>query len=427
MPKKAKELSPIEVRNLKHTGRGRNEMFPVGGISGLALQITPNGGRSWVLRMTVGENRRHIGLGGYPDVSLSSAREKAREARELVQQGIDPIARKADLRAKLIASQQRGLTFSDAVEKFLIGKLNEFRNDKHKKQWRSTIDNYAVPKIGDMLVQDILISDIQRVLEPIWLEKNETARRLRGRVEKVIAWATVAGHRTGDNPARWQNNLDAILPKPSRIQTIVHHPALKLIDASRWFGDLKAREGIATRALEFTALTAARSGEVRAALWNEIDIEACLWIKPAEKTKTAQEHRVPLTPSMVKLLDALPRLQGSDYIFPAPRGGMLSDAALSACMRRIHAADAVGYVDRVSGRPAVPHGLRSTFRDWAAERTEYPREMAEISLAHNVGNDVERAYRRGDMVEKRRAMMGAWEKFLEGVKGRKIVELKKTR
>lgn len=423
MPRKAKELSAIEVKRLAHPGHGRNVTFSVGGVDGLMMQITPTGARSWLLRCKVGDKRRHIGLGGFPDVSLASARERAREARDLIWQGIDPVEQRRAARSAMIAAQRRGLTFDEAMERYLEGKLAEFDNDKHRKQWRATLDKYAVPALGRMLVAEIAVQDIQRTLEPIWASKTETASRLRGRIEAVLAWATVAGHRSGDNPARWKGNLDAILPRPGRLAKVTHHPALALDEVPDWFADVRSRSGYATRALEFMALTAARSGEVRGAKWKEIDLECHLWIVPAERMKARSEHRVPLTDSAIVLLKGLDRMGGSEFVFPAARGGMLSDAALSACMKRVHEAREGGYIDRRSGRPAVPHGLRSTFRDWSAERTEYPRDMAEIALAHTVGSEVERAYRRGDMIEKRRQMMAVWGRFLRGENGAKIVKM----
>lgn len=274
-----------------------------------------------------------------------------------------------------------------------------------------------MPVLGDMKVSDVAVSDVLRVLEPIWATKTETASRLRGRIEAVLSWATVGGHRVGDNPARWRGNLDAVLPKPGKVAKVQHNPAVSLTDAADWFKALRERDGIATRALEFLALTAARSGEVRGATWDEIEMDAGVWIISADRMKAGKEHRVPLMQEAIALLKDLPRMEGSPYVFPAARGGMLSDAALSACMRRINDAGEGIYLDPRSGRPAVPHGLRSTFRDWAAERTDYPREMAEIALAHTVGSSVERAYRRSDMIEKRRAMMASWGEFLGGSGG----------
>jgi integrase len=404
----------LEVKRLKHPGHRHNTTYAVGGVDGLQLQITPTGARSWLLRCMVGIKRRHIGLGGYPDVTLATARERARDARDLIHQGVDPIEHRKDTTAALVASQKRGITFEDAMEKYLVGKLAEFGNVKHRKQWRATLDRYAVPELGKLLVDDITVQDIQHVLAPIWLTKTETASRLRGRIEAVLAWAAVSGHRSGENPARWRGNLDAVLSKPSKVSTVVHHPALSLSKAAGWFADLRSRKGSATRALEFMAMTAARSGEIRGAEWSEIDLATKLWTIPAGRMKAAKEHRVPLTDAAMALLSKLDRMAGSTFVFPAVRGGMLSDAALSACMKRINEVSRSGYCDSRSGRPAVPHGLRSTFRDWAAERTEYPREMAEIALAHSVGSDVERAYRRGDMIEKRRGMMDDWQMFLQG-------------
>ena len=414
MPKKVTELSAKEVRNLKHRGHGLNTTHPVGGVAGLLMQITPTDARSWVLRTVVGSKRREIGLGGFPDVTLAQARERAREAKEAIRQGIDPIEQRRAARAALTAQQARGLTFAGAMEAYLKIKLTEFNNDKHRKQWRASLDAYAVPSLGPMLVSEITVHELARTLEPIWLTKTETASRLRGRIEAVMAWATVQGHREGDNPARWRGNLDAILPKPSKVSKVAHHPALALADVASWFADLRSRDGMATRALEFLTMTAARSGEVRGATWAEIetDTDTALWTIPADRMKASKEHRVPLTPNAVALLKALPKMKGSDFVFPAARGGMLSDMALSACMKRINEAKVGGYIDPRSGRPAVPHGMRSAFRDWVSEHTDYPREMAEISLAHSVGSEVERAYRRGDQMEKRRSMMADWGHFI---------------
>ena len=241
MPIKVKELSALDVKRLKHPGHGHNAIFTVGGVDGLQLQVNPMGAKSWLLRCMVGTKRRHIGLGGYPDVSLSQAPERAREARELIRQGVDPIEHRKATSAALVASQKRGMTFERAMEKYLVGKLAEFDNEKHRKQWRSTLDRYAVPELGGLLVADIAVQDIQRVLEPIWLTKTETASRLRGRIEAVLAWAAVSGHRAGDNPARWRGNLDAVLPKPSKVAKVAHHPALSLADIALRICDLRGR------------------------------------------------------------------------------------------------------------------------------------------------------------------------------------------
>ena len=418
MPKVAEELTALDVKRLSHPGGKRNVLFSVGGVPGLHLQITPRGGRSWVLRATVGTLRRDIGLGGFPGVTLSQAREKARDARAKIDAGVDPIEERKAVKAALVAAQRRGLTFAEAVNRALAAKLDGFKNAKHRQQWENSLATYATPELGKMLVQDISTQDVLRVLQPVWMTKTETASRVRGRIEAVLSWATVAGHRTGDNPARWAGNLKELLPPPSKVAKEGNQPALALEDAARWYAALQAREGFGARALELAALTATRSQEVRGALWDEIDLDNGLWIIPAARMKMDREHRVPLSARAVELLKALPKLKDNPLLFPAARGGQLSDMTLSATMKRMHETDVAengtGYLDRVSKRPAVPHGLRSTFRDWVAEKTSYPGDMAEVALAHRISNAVEASYRRGDMIERRRRMMADWANFLDG-------------
>ncbi len=427
MPKIAKELSALEVKRLVHPGHGGHAKFPVGGVAGLQLQITHGGGRSWQLRTMVGGKRRNIGLGSYPALSLSQARQSATQMIQSIRDGIDPIEQRKAAQAKLEASQRRGMTFAEATERCLAARLDAFRNFKHRQQWENTLRSYAEPELGGMLVNDITVQDVLRVLEPIWTTKTETASRVRGRVEAVISWATVAGHRTGDNPARWAGNLKELLPAAAKVARKSNQPALRIDDAPRWFAKLRQRTGNGARALEFVALTAARSGEVRGATWEEIDLKASLWIIPQLRMKMGREHRVPLTPEAVTLLESLPREAGNSQVFPASRGGELSDMTLSATMKRLHTADCdaggAGFVDRVSKRPAVPHGLRSTFRDWVSEHTGFAGEMAEVALAHKVSNSVEAAYRRGDLLEKRRIMMAAWANFLTGKPEEEVVYL----
>jgi integrase len=433
VPKIAAELTALDVKRLTHPGGKRNVLFAVGGVPGLHMQITPNGGRSWVLRVKVGNIRRDIGLGGFPGVTLAMARDKAREARTKIENGIDPVEERKAVKAALVAAQRRGLTFADAVDKCLSIKLGEFKNAKHRQQWENTLATYATPELGKMLVQDITTQDVLRVLQPIWTDKTETASRLRGRIETVLSWATVAGHRTGDNPARWAGNLKELLPSPSKVANEGNHPALSLDDATRWFAALQGREGFGSRALEFLTLTATRSQEVRCALWDEIDMDKALWVIPAVRMKVKKEHRVPLSDRAVTLLKALPRLKDNPIVFPAARGGQLSDMTLSETMRRMHedevASGGTGFIDQKSKRPAVPHGLRSTFRDWVSERTNYPGDLAEVALAHKISNAVEAAYRRGDMIEKRRRMMEDWSQFVTGEKCSDaiVVEMKKGR
>lgn len=331
--------------------------------------------------------------------------------------GGDPLAEKR--------KKQQALTFEKAVEEYLRAKLSEFRNEKHRKQWRATLDTYALPSLGKKRVADISVQDVRDVLTPIWLSKTETASRLRGRIENVLSWATVAGHRTGDNPARWKGNLSEMLAKPSKVAKSDNQPALALPDVSKWWNDLVDRDGMAAEALRFLALTAARSGEVRGMTWDEVDLgdrkhgesPNAVWNIPANRMKNGRPHRVPLPLQAVMLLESLPRMKDSPYVFFAARGGMLSDMSISAVMRRMQearvASGEIGHIDPSSKRPAVPHGLRSTFRQWAAEQA-YPREMAELALAHWIGSEVERAYQRADLLEQRRAMMNEWAKFLTG-------------
>lgn len=418
MPRVAKELGPLDVKRATHAGGKGNTMLPVGGVAGLYLQITPNGGKTWILRAAMAGRRAEIGLGGFPTVTLAQARDKAREARDKIERGVDPMAERKAAKEALAAVARKGLTFAEAANKYLDAKLDAYRNEKHRYQWRATLEQLAFPVLGKLPVSAITVQEVLQVLHPIWTDRTETASRLRGRIESVLSWSTVAGHRTGDNPARWAGNLKELLPAPSKVKAKGNQPALSLDDAPRWFSAIRRREGFGPRALEFAALTAARSGEVRGATWSEIDLDRALWIVPGERMKMGREHRVPLTASALALLKALPRLDGTDLVFPSSRIGQLSDMTLSATMRRLHEADIAaegpGYLDRVSKRPAVPHGLRSTFRDWAAERTQYPGDMAEVALAHRINNVVEAAYRRGDMIEKRRRMMADWADFLSG-------------
>ncbi|MDC2974502.1 integrase arm-type DNA-binding domain-containing protein [bacterium] len=401
-------MSAFEIKRIYESAKNGTR-HAVGGVSGLELQKSKSGSCSWVLRTIVNGKRREIGVGGYPSVALKYARDEAQRLKNEIRQGTDPLAEKAIRKIKIKEMQKFDLTFGDAAERYLKIKLKEFQNPKHSRQWTSTLATYAY-ELHPKKVSDIQPSDIIDVLKPIWLTKTETASRLRGRIEKILDWASFHGHRNGENPARWKGNLELTLQNPSSLKNLTHHPALKLQDAANWYDDLNKRSGIAAVALKFTVLTLARSGEVRGANWSEIEDD--VWIIPAERTKTKHEHRIALSNKALELLNNLNR--DSTLIFPNNRGGNLSDAALSSCMSRINT-DAINpYLDRISNRPAVPHGLRSTFRDWAAEMTEFPSDMAEIALGHRVGSATELAYRRGDMLEKRRLMMEDWCSFLEG-------------
>ena len=438
MPPRAKELTPTQIKALKHPGGERPVKVAVGGVSGLHIQIWPSGAKSWVLRTRYGDwtearlkdgtiqrgrKKREIGLGPYPDVLPGAARDKAREAKAKLEAGIDPIAERKATQAALVAAQRRGMTFAEAWEKFAAEKVKEFSIDRYREQWQRTVEIYALPELGKMAVQDIGLQDVLRVLTPLWDDKTVTGVKVRERVEKVLAWATVHGYRAGDNPARWKGNLDMVLAAPSKVAGAENYPALQLDDVARWWKALQAREGMGAKALAFQAMTATRSGAIRFATWDEIDLDAKLWtIQPGRQSskipKSDTAKRIPLTDAMVDLLEALPRLEGSSLVFWAPRGGVLSDATMGKVMRMIHEADqkagGPGYVDAKTGEQAVPHGLRSAFRTWVAERTDFDGDMAEVALFHKVGSKVAQAYNRADMVEKRRGMMAAWGDFLQG-------------
>lgn len=412
MPKKVKELSALEVQRLRDEG-----MHPVGGVPGLYLQVI-GGARSWILRAMIGGRRRDMGLGGYPATPLAAAREKAREAKDRVAQGIDPINERRAAQAALRQSQSDLMTFAAAVPKFIQAKGGEWRNPKHRQQWENTLEAYAVPVLGAMPLKAIGREHVMRVLDPIWLTKNETASRVRGRIEAILDWATVQGYREGDNPARWRGHLDMLLPKPSKVAKVEHQPAVLIDEMPAFMDDLRARQGFAARALEFAVLTACRSGEVRGAVWSEIDLDKGLWTIPAERMKAKRPHRVALSGAALELLKSLPRVEGSDLVFPGMKQGRsLSDMTLTALMRQMAFKDA-------AGRVAVPHGCRSTFRDWVAERTNYPADLAEMALAHVIGNKTEAAYRRQDMIERRREMMDAWALHCDGNTGGSVIQLR---
>lgn len=397
MPKKVTEMSPLQIGRLKEPG-----FHAVGGVAGLYLQVIGSGARTWMLRAMMGGKRRDMGLGGFPDVTVAQAREKARAARDMLDRGIDPIEERRQARSALAASRAASKTFEDCVDGFMKAKESEWRNPKHRQQWQNTLDTYAGPVMGQLLVGDVALAHVLKVLEPIWHEKTETATRVRGRIEQVLDWATVRGYRKGENPARWKGHLDQLLAKPRKISKVEHHAAVPVDGVGAFLASLRVMEGMGARALEFAILTAGRSGEVRGALWSEFDFEEKVWTVPGERMKGKVEHRVPLSKQAIELLEALPRFEKVEVVFPGVKGQVLSDMTLSAVMRRMK-------VD------AVPHGFRSTFRDWAAERTNFPRDLAEMALAHVIESKVEAAYRRGDMLAKRLKMMQAWADFCDAI------------
>jgi integrase len=403
MPKKALELAAVQVRRL-----GKPGLHAVGGVSGLHLHVKETGARSWILRVKVGDRRPDIGLGGFPDVTLEQARNRAREVREQIRRGIDPIAARRAVANALRAAQAKALNFDQAAQACHATKIGEFRNAKHKDDWISSLNRYASPVIGSLPVADIELPHLVRVLEPIWTTKTETATRVRQRIESVLSWAKVSGYRTGENPARWKGNLEHALAKPARLQRVTHYPALPWPEVGAFMAKLRKREGIGARALEFAILTASRSGEVRGATWDEIDLRAKLWTIPAERMKAGKPHRVPLSEPAIRLLKGLPRLEGSPYVFPSSRGKQLSDMSINSVTRRMD----VG---------VVPHGFRSTFKDWCRSATSYADEVSELALAHVSTDATRAAYARDELLPKRERLMREWAKFCETVSGKSSV------
>lgn len=367
---------------------------------GLYFRVSEFDTRSWAFRFARAGKAREMGLGAYPDVTLKEARGQAAEARKLLREGIDPIDRRHAARSAMLAAGASAMTFEQCAAAYIAVKSPEWKNAKHSAQWVATLERYAYPVIGGaMLVRHVEQAHILRILEPIWVTKTETASRLRGRIESVLDYATARGYRKGDNPARWRGHLDKLLPTPGRVQTVEHHAALPHAEVGAFMADLRQQVGMGARALELAILTAARSGEVRGATWAEIDLNAAVWTIPAGRMKAAKEHRIPLADVAVQLLRKLPRIDGSEMVFPNSKGTALSDMTMTATLRRMGRSD------------VTAHGFRSSFRDWAGETTAYPREVIEHALAHQLKDKAEAAYARGSMFDKRRRLMADWAKF----------------
>ncbi len=371
---------------------------------GLYLQVGESGSKSWIFRFVLNGKERQMGLGPFHTITLADARIAATECRKLLLRQIDPIeARDADKTRKAL-QDARSITFAECAEAYINAHRAKWKNAKHADQWTNTIETYCGPIIGGLPVQDTDTALVVKVLEPIWTAKPETASRLRGRIESVLDWARVSGYRTGDNPARWRGHLDNVLPALNKRQRVKHHPALPFDQIGTFMETLRAQEGIAARALAFLILTATRTSEVIGAKWSEFDLDAKLWTVPGERMKAGKEHRVPLSPQAIAFLAKTPR-PPTGYVFPGQKAGKpLSNMAMLELLKRINRSD------------LTVHGFRSTFRDWASERTNYPREVCEMALAHTIGNEAEAAYRRGDLFEKRRRLMAEWAKHCDNVK-----------
>jgi integrase len=400
MPKKAKELTGLAVAKLKTEGS-----YAVGGVDGLYLRVRGQS-RSWILCIAMGvrvnglgrtvPRRLNMGLGAYPEVSLADARDKARELRRQVRNGVNPLEEKHAARTEQEKLAHKKKSFAECAEDVIEIKAKELKNQKHIAQWRSTLEAYAYPVVGEKPISSITKVDVLAILEPIWLTKNETASRLRGRIEAIIDYAKAKEYFEGDNPASWKGMLKPLLPMPSKVQQQKHHAALPYSEIKPFISELQKKAGISARALEFSILTVARSGEVRGAEWSEIDLKNKTWTIPASRMKASKEHRVPLSDAAVALLKALPRFKDNNLVFPAPRGGQLSDMSLLAVLKRMNH----------SG--LTQHGFRSTFRDWAGETTDHQREVIEHALAHQLADKAEAAYQRGTLWPKRVALMDDW-------------------
>ena len=409
MARLEKRLSAIEVSKKSEPG-----MYPDG--MGLYLLIGPSGAKSWVFRYRVrGGNgkRTEMGLGPLHSVSLADARLKAAEQRKLLVDGVDPVKSREKVIQDAKLEKSREMTFKQCAEAYIKANRAGWKNDKHAAQWTSTLKAYAYPLFGDAPVQSIDTALVMKALEPIWSTKTETASRVRGRVEAVLDWATVSTFRSGDNPARWKGHLDHLLPARSDVQTVRHHPALPYDQMGGFMADLRGMDSVSARGVEFAILTATRTIETRGALWSEFDLENKIWTIPPSRLKagkkTGKEHRVPLTDEMLSIITKMDEIRQSKYVFPGGTTNKpLSDMALLSLVQ------GMGYKD-AKGQPITVHGFRSSFRDWAAERTSFPNEVIEMSLAHTIGDKVEAAYRRGDLFDKRRKLMDAWDAFCASI------------
>jgi integrase len=367
----------------------------------LYLIVSPSGARTWVLRFTWRGKAREMGLGSAGSVTLADAREKAAHARRMVAQGIDPIAER---------KRTSGVpTFGEMADQVREALSAGFRNEKHKRQWKSTLAVYAA-SLRDKSVDAITTDDILTILKPIWTTKPETASRVRGRIEKVLNGAKAKGYREGENPAGWRGHLDHLLPRRSKLERS-HHAAMPYEDVAVFIGRLREIGSLAAQAFELTILTAARSGEILGMRWSEIDLDKKVWTLPPHRMKGGREHRVPLSERAVAILKQLAEIRTNDFVFPGQRNGKpLSSMAMEMILRRMKA-------------NITTHGFRSSFRDWAGDQTHFPREVVEAALAHIIADKTELAYRRGDALEKRRALMEAWARHCEPAKSAKVLQL----
>jgi integrase len=392
----SKPLSAKRVQRLKGEGR-----YHDADVRGLYLQISASGARSWLLRYELFGKEKMMGLGSAQEFSLAQARERAREARRLLADDKDPLIAKRAQKAAAKLTAARRLTFREAAQRYHKMHLGEWRSIAHAKQWLRSLEVFAYPIIGDMDVATITKPDVLRVIEPLWHDRTVTMDRVRNRIESVLEWAVALEYRpAGTNPAKWAGHLDQVLPKVKKIAKPVHFAALDYEQMPMFMAKLRHQQGIAARALEFAILTAARSGEVLGAKWEEIDLGNKTWTVPAERMKAGKEHKVPLAPQAIKLLRALPREDGNPFVFIGTRSGRgLSSMVLYRLLQRM------GHSD------ITTHGMRSAFSDWAHEMTAHANHAIELALAHSIGTEAEKAYRRGNMIAKRVKLATDWAKF----------------
>jgi integrase len=367
---------------------------------GLYLQISASGARSWVFRYRDAGRLRELGLGAAHTFTLAEARKRATEQRKLRADGVDPIEHRHAQRSKAKLDAAKAMTFRQCAEAYIDAHRKSWKNDKHAAQWPASLSAYAYPVVGDLPVQSIDVALVTKALEPIWRDKTETASRLRGRIETVLDWAKARGYRDGDNPARWRGHLDKLLPARAKVQRVEHHAALPYTKIGSFMAQLREQDGMSALALQFLIQTATRTSEVLNATWAEVDLDAGVWTIPEGRMKAGREHRVPVSKSALALLRELHKHHVGDFIFSSAKPARpLSNMAM------------LKLLDRMGHADLTVHGFRSTFRDWAAERTNFPREVAEHALAHSLPDKVEAAYRRGDLFDKRRNLMDAWARF----------------
>lgn len=392
------KLTATEVKR-----RSKPGMYADG--AGLFLQVTKGidgePRKSWVLRYRSPLGRpREMGLGAVGVVDLVRARVKAEAARNLAEKGVDPIEHRKLERIRAAAAEATTVTFRQAAERFLEAHIGSWKNPKHQQQWENTLKNYVYDVFGDVPVNEVNRHLVLRVIEPIWKTKTETANRIRSRIERILDWAKARELRSGENPAQWRGGLSHVLPARRTAQRVKHHPALAYGEMPAFMIELRQRNGLGAKALEFAILTACRTNEALRATWQEIDFDAATWTIPAGRMKAGREHRVPLSAAAIALLRPLKIGGPADWVFPGfKKGKPLSDMTLLGTLKNMKRDD------------LTVHGFRSTFRDWASEKTDFQGEVAEAALAHAIGDKVEAAYRRGDLIDKRRQLMEAWASY----------------